>query len=189
MKMHYVLKGSHENPCTRSNKKTLQQQKVPAGTSGFCLDFIDTFVGKCNGAQARRGWRGRGEPTIIIIKEIIRFNNNNNNHLHPRATPLPPDRGSSRWAPHPPIRGGSSSSQEPPAPPKPSYPALCREDTTSWNHGRPMSEGLMKLKAVMLMLAWLILAVHSTFDENPCTIIRTLAAMMTVMMMRTWLVL
>ena len=28
-------------------------------------------------------------PTIIYIKEIIRFNN----HYHPRATPLPPDKG------------------------------------------------------------------------------------------------
>ena len=40
------------------------------------MDFVDTFVGKYNGAQARRGVRGRGVPTIIIIKEIIRFNNN-----------------------------------------------------------------------------------------------------------------
>ena len=31
----------------------------------------------------------------------------------------------------------SSSSQESPVPPIPSYPALCRKDTTSWNHGRP----------------------------------------------------
>ena len=37
------------------------------------MDFVDTFVGKCNGVQARRGGRGRGEPTIIYIKEIIRF--------------------------------------------------------------------------------------------------------------------
>ena len=80
MKIHYVLKGSHENPCTRATKKTQQQQKGQSATYGFCLDFIDTFVGKCNGAQARRGWCGRGEPTIIMIKEIIRFNNNNNNN-------------------------------------------------------------------------------------------------------------
>ena len=73
MKMHYVLTGSHENLDTRSTKKTQQQQKTTAGTYGFCLDFVDTFVGKCNGAQARRGGRGRGEPTIIYIKEIIRF--------------------------------------------------------------------------------------------------------------------
>ena len=73
MKTHYVLKGSHENPCTRTTKKTSQQQKTPLGTYGFWLDFVDTFVGKCNGVQARRGGRGRGEPTIIYIKEIIRF--------------------------------------------------------------------------------------------------------------------
>ena len=39
------------------------------------MEFVDTFVGKCNGAQARRGVRGPPGPTIIIIKEIIRFNN------------------------------------------------------------------------------------------------------------------
>ena len=55
MKIHYVLKGSHENPETRNNKKTQQQQTTTPGTSGFCLDLVDTFVGKCNGAQARRG--------------------------------------------------------------------------------------------------------------------------------------
>ena len=81
MKIHYVLKGSHENPCTRATKKTQQQQKTTPATYGFCLDFVDTFVGKCNGAQARRGVRGPPGPTIIIIKEIIRFNNNNNNVL------------------------------------------------------------------------------------------------------------
>jgi hypothetical protein len=127
------FKGKSWESLDGNHKKRAQQQKSRSGTSGFYLHFVDTFVGKCNGAQARRGGRGRGEPTIIYIKEIIRFNN----HLHPRATPLPPDRGSSRWAPHPPLRGGSSSSQEPPALPIPSYPALCREDTTSWNHGRP----------------------------------------------------
>ena len=82
MNIHYVLKGSHENPCTRSNKKTQQQQKAQSGTYGFYLDFIDTFVGKCNGTQARRGERGRGEPTIIIIKEMLRFNNSNNSNKH-----------------------------------------------------------------------------------------------------------
>ena len=66
MKMHYILKGSHENPETRDNKKT-QQQKAPPGTSGFCLDFANTFVQMCNGAQARVGGRGRGAPTIIYI--------------------------------------------------------------------------------------------------------------------------
>ena len=50
------------------------------------------------------------------------------------------------------------------------------------------NKDLMKFKAVTLMLTWFILAAHSTFDENPCTRIRILAATMTVMMMRTWLV-
>ena len=37
----------------------------------------------------------------------------------------------------PPILGGNSSSKGSPVLPIPSYPALCREDTTSWNDGRP----------------------------------------------------
>ena len=142
IKIHYVLKGSHENPGTRDTKKTQQQQKTNIATYAFCLDFVDTFVGKCNGAQARRGWRGPGATTIIIIKEIIRFNNNN------RLTQGPPrfllTRAFYRWAPHPPLRGGSSSSQESPVLPIPSYPALCREDTTSWNHGRPRTHKGLK---------------------------------------------
>ena len=47
----------------------------------------------------------------------------------------------------------------------------------------------LPVKAVMLMLPWLIVVVHSTFDEKPPTRIRTLAAMMTVMMMQKLLVL
>ena len=36
----------------------------------------------------------------------------------------------------PPLRGGSfEAPNEATAQPKPSYPALCRQDTTSWNHG------------------------------------------------------
>ena len=37
----------------------------------------------------------------------------------------------------PPILGGNSSSKESPVLPIPSYPALCRQDTTSWKAGRP----------------------------------------------------
>ena len=44
------------------------------------MGFVNTTVGKRNGAQARRGVRGPPGPTIIFIKEIIRFNNNNNNN-------------------------------------------------------------------------------------------------------------
>ena len=122
-----ILGRETQKYCNNNNKKT------QSGTYGFCLDFVDTFVGKRNGAQARRGWHGRGAPTIIYIKEIIRFNN----HLTQGPPRFLLTRAFFRWAPHPPIRGGSSSSQESPVPPIPSYPALCREDTTSWNHGRP----------------------------------------------------
>ena len=45
---------------------------------------------------------------------------------------------------HPTLRGGNSSSQESPVLPIPSYPALCREDTTSWNHGRPRTHKGLK---------------------------------------------
>ena len=38
------------------------------------------------------------------------------------------------------IRGGNSSSKGFPALPIPRYPALCREDTSSWNDGRPRTQ-------------------------------------------------
>ena len=68
MKIRYVLKGSHENPKTRSTKKRHNNKTTPVGTYGFYLEFVDTFVGKCNGAQARRGVRGPPDATIIFIK-------------------------------------------------------------------------------------------------------------------------
>ena len=49
---------------------------------------------------------------------------------------LPTKSSSLRGLP-PPLRGRNSSSKESPVLPIPSYPALYREDTTSWNHGRP----------------------------------------------------
>ena len=136
MKMHYLLKGSHENPYTRTTKKRSQQHKTRSATYDFCLDFVDTCVGKCNGAQARRGRRAPGVPTIINIKEIVTFNN----HLTQGPPRFLLTRALSRRAPHPPLRGGSSSSQESPALPIPSYPALCLEEPTSWNHGRPINK-------------------------------------------------
>ena len=66
-------------------------------------------------------------------------NNNIQQQLsYPWATSFSPDNEilSVKKLP-PPLRGGNSSSKESPALPIPSYPALCREDTTSWNHGRP----------------------------------------------------
>ena len=47
-----------------------------------------------------------------------------------------PTRGSSWRGQPPPLRGGNSGCKESPVLPIPSYPALCREDTTSWIHGR-----------------------------------------------------
>ena len=41
---------------------------------------------------------------------------------------------------NPPLRGGNSWTKESPVLPIPSYPALCREDTTSWNDGRSRTQ-------------------------------------------------
>ena len=98
-----------------------RQQKAQSGTYGFELDFVDTFVGKCNGVQARRGGRGRGEPTIIYIKERIRFNNNNN-HLTQGPPRFLLTRAFFRWAPHPPIRGGVHHLKSPLFTPYPAIP-------------------------------------------------------------------
>ena len=75
---------------------------------------------------------------LYVFQRFLQLpDNNNNNHLTQGPPRFLLTRAFYRWAPHPPIRGGSSSSQESPVLPIPSYPALCREDTTSWNHGRP----------------------------------------------------
>ena len=78
---------------------------------------------------------GRGPPgsTIIVYKELIRFNN----HFISGPPRFLPTRSSSSRGLPPPLRGENSSSKESPALPIPSYLALCREDTTSWKHGRP----------------------------------------------------
>ena len=69
----------------------------------------------------------------LFIKELIGFNN----HLTHGPPRFLPTRSSSRRGLHPPLRGGSWWSKEIPVHPIPSYPALSREDTTSWKHGRP----------------------------------------------------
>ena len=98
------------------------------------MGFTDTFCKMYEIPAARAIRRGPPGSTIIILKEIIRFNNNNLTRGSPRFLPT---RGSSRRGVLPPLRGGNSWTKESPALPIPSYPALCREDTTSWNHGRP----------------------------------------------------
>ena len=83
----------------------------------------------------REGPYGPPVSTITVFVQIIRFNNNNHlTHGPPRFLPT---RGSSRRGVLPPLRGGNSCTKESPALPIPSYPAQCREDTTSWNDGQP----------------------------------------------------
>ena len=86
-------------------------------------------------SQAKTLIRGPPGSTIIIYKEIIRFN-----HLTRGPLRFPPTTGFSRRGLPPPLRGGNSWCKESPALPIPSYPALCREDTTSWSHGRPRTQ-------------------------------------------------
>ena len=61
-------------------------------------------------------------------------NNNNNNHLTHGPPRFLPSRSSSWRGLPPPLRGGNSWTKESPVLPIPSYTALCREDTTSWNN-------------------------------------------------------
>ena len=142
MKIHYVLKGINENPCTKTMKKRLRQQKAKFGAyRSYTRIFIKSFRNVYR-IQARRAVRGPPGSTIIILKEILRFNNNNNNHLTHGPPRFLPTRGSSRRGVFPPLRGGNSWSEESPALPIPSYPAQCREDTTSWNDGRPSTQNM-----------------------------------------------
>ena len=77
MKIHYVLKGIHENPSTRITKKRAQQQKNHP--SGWCFrcQILYKSVWNVHTSQAKTSGRGQPGSTTIISKEIIRFNNNN----------------------------------------------------------------------------------------------------------------
>ena len=58
-------------------------------------------------SQAKTIRRGPSGPTIIMLKDILRFNNNNHpTHGPPRFFPT---RRSSRRGLHPPLRGGNSN--------------------------------------------------------------------------------
>ena len=83
IKIHYVLNGIKENPCTRITKKGSRQQIPRFATYSFSLhlkDMISPYTRKTKARDTRRGPPG---STIIIYKEIIRFNNNNNNNHYP----------------------------------------------------------------------------------------------------------
>ena len=120
----------------RLHLKRPQQQKTSPGRWWFSLHLKDMISPYTRKTKARDTGRGPPGSTIIIYKELIRFNNNNNHFISGPPRFLPTRSSSSRGLP-PPLRGGNSSSKESPALPIPSYPALCREDTTSWKHGRP----------------------------------------------------
>ena len=114
-------------------KKRSRQQRAKITGYSFYLDFTNTFCKMYEIPAARVIRRGPPGSTLIILKEIIRFNN----HLTRGPPRFLPTRGSCRRGVLPPLRGGNSRTKESPVLPIPSYPALCREDTTSWNHGRP----------------------------------------------------
>ena len=116
----------------RTPRKSYNNKKRSVGGIGFLFVFLP-FLAECAQDSSHSVRRGRGSSTIIIFKEIIRFNN----HLIPGPPRFLPTRSSSRRGLPPPLRGGSSLSKESPVLPIPSYPALCRKDTTSWNDGRP----------------------------------------------------
>ena len=82
-----------KNATATTTTTTTTTTETQSATYGFYLGFIDTFVGKSNGAQARRGVRGPPGPTIIIIKEIIRFKDNSKDRKGPWSHPVPPRSG------------------------------------------------------------------------------------------------
>ena len=61
---------------------------------------------------------------------------------YPRATPLPPVKELLSERASSPTSWGEFKSKESPVLPIPSYPALCREDTTSWIDGRPSTPNM-----------------------------------------------
>ena len=151
-----------------NQKKGLRQQKTTLGTSSFSLHLKD--ISRWSGSQWSTRATGRGPPgsTIIILKEIIRFNNNNNNNNHLTHGPprFLPTRGSCRRGVLPPLRGGNSWTKESPVLPIPSYPALCREDTTSWNDGRPRTHHKQCHHQFKQTLSWQARSDHDKADQS-----------------------
>ena len=127
-------KKTQPRKMARHRLTALRQQKTRIWPHRFSLRLKHHDCG--NVTKTKTGETRRGPPgsTIIILKEIIRFNNNHLTRGSPRFLPT---RGSCRRGVLPPLRGGNSWTKESPVLPIPSYPALCREDTTSWNDGRP----------------------------------------------------
>ena len=109
-----------------------RQQKTHSGTYSFSVYFTDTFCKMCTAPTPQAPTRSGGLNNNILL--VIREFNNHFIHGPPRSLPT---RSSSRRGLLPPLRGGNWKCKESPVLPIPSYPALCREDTTSWNDGRP----------------------------------------------------
>ena len=128
------------------HRKRPQQQKAHFRPPSFSLHLKDMILPYTRKTKARDTGRGPPGSTIIIYKELIRFNN----HFIPGPHRFLPTRSSSSRGLPPPLRGGNSSSKESPALPIPSYPALCREDITSWNDGRPSIQNLTSSCIVLL---------------------------------------
>ena len=89
-------------------KKRARQQKTCPGRSWFYTRILIQSCWNVHKSQAKTSGRGQPGSTIIIFKEIKRFNNNNNHLTHgpPRFLPT---RGSSRRGVLPPLRGGNSN--------------------------------------------------------------------------------
>ena len=78
MKIHYVLKGIHENPKTRITKKRSQQQTTRPSVWCSRWGILIQSCWNVHKSQAKTSGRGQRGSTIIIFKELIRFNNSNN---------------------------------------------------------------------------------------------------------------
>ena len=124
----------------------LLKQKWPAGvttTKGpktdakFCSEKYVKVKKQRTGPQPQRPtWLGGGGgvPKARVHQQQQQ---QQQQPSYPWATPLPPDKELLSERASSPTLGGNSSYKESPVLPIPSYPALCREDTTSWNDGRP----------------------------------------------------
>ena len=84
-----------------SRKRGNNKKRHSLRPNGFAAEFSI----KCYGAQARATRRGPPGSTIIILKELVRFNNKKNLiHGPPRFLP---SRSSSWRGLPPPLRGGN----------------------------------------------------------------------------------
>ena len=88
MKIHYVLKGTNENPYTKMTKKGHNNKKPGLGGQDFSW-ILQILFEKCLQNPSEKG----GTRSTWLNNNYSINNNKIQQPSYPRATPFPPDNG------------------------------------------------------------------------------------------------